>query len=57
MAAIKLGLLSYALKSAKVAGLPLDPEFWTGVSVPVVVAALAFGVWRLRRRLGHEGES
>ena len=52
-----VGLLSYALKSAKLAGLPLDPEFWTGVSVPFVVAALALGVWRLRRRLGHEGEA
>lgn len=49
-----VGLLSYALKSAKVAGLPLDPEFWTGVSVPLVVAALALGVWRLRRKLEHE---
>ena len=49
-----VGLLSYVLKSAEAAGAPLDPKLWTGISVPLVVAVLAFGVWRLRRRLERE---
>ncbi len=46
-----VGLLSYALKAAKVAGLPLDPALWTGLSVPVVVGVLTVGLWRLRRSM------
>ena len=52
-----VSLLSYVLKSAKTAGLPLDPDLWTGISVPFVVAALAAGVWRLRRRLERDEET
>ena len=52
-----VGLLSYALKSVKAAGVPLDPDLWTGISVPFVVAVLAAGVWRLRHRLERDEES
>ena len=52
-----VGLLSYALKSAKSAGIPLNPDLWTGISVPLVVAVLAGGVWRLRRKLEREGDN
>ncbi len=49
-----VGLISYAAKAGKSAGLPVNPDLLTGLSVPVVVAVLAAGVWRLRRKLKHE---
>ncbi len=52
-----VGLISYALKAGKSAGLALNPELLTGLSVPLVVGVLAAGVWRLRRGLKREGEN
>jgi len=49
-----VGLISYALKAGKSAGLPLNQELLTGLSIPLVVGVLAFGVWRLRRGLKRE---
>ncbi|OON64004.1 hypothetical protein B0920_11875 [Massilia sp. KIM] len=42
-----VGLLGYAGKAAKAAGLPLDPDLALGVLVPLV----AGGVWLAQRRL------
>lgn len=44
-----VGLVGYAAKAAKAAGAPLDSDLVTGLSIPVVVGLVGFGVWRLRR--------
>jgi uncharacterized membrane-anchored protein len=44
-----VGLVGYAAKAAKAAGVALDAELLTGLSIPVVVGLVGFGVWRLRR--------
>jgi uncharacterized membrane-anchored protein len=44
-----VGLVGYAAKAAKVAGVALDADLLTGLSIPVVVGLVGFGVWRLRR--------
>jgi uncharacterized membrane-anchored protein len=44
-----VGLLYYASKAAKTAGLPIDPELTAGASIPVVL----WLVWRTVRRI-HE---
>ena len=41
-----IGLVGYA---AKAAGVALEADLWTGLSIPVVVGLAGFGVWRLRR--------
>ncbi len=50
-----LGLLSYGLKSAKVAGLPVHPDLFAGIAAPVVVAAVWLTVRSVRRRLTRRG--
>ena len=45
-----VGLVGYAAKGAKTAGLPLDPEFVMAVTVPLALVALALVVRRIRRR-------
>ncbi|GIZ53972.1 DUF3422 family protein [Noviherbaspirillum aridicola] len=48
------GLLGYAIKAAKVAGLPLNPELATGLVLPFVAAGVWLGLRRMRGRL-HAG--
>lgn len=43
------GLISYLAKAAKSAGMPVDAELVTGLSVPVVAVALWLGLRRLHR--------
>jgi uncharacterized membrane-anchored protein len=49
-----IGLLGYAGKAAKAAGLPLNPVIATGVLVPVVAAAVWLGLKRMHKRM-HTG--
>jgi len=49
-----IGLLGYAGKAAKAAGLPLNPDIATGVLVPVVAAAVWLGLKRMHKRM-HTG--
>ncbi|MFP5390432.1 MAG: DUF3422 family protein [Gammaproteobacteria bacterium] len=44
-----IGLVSYAAKAMKMAGVPLNPELATGVMVPVVLGV----VWMGLRRMHH----
>ncbi len=52
-----VGLVSYALKAGKSAGLPINPELLTGLSIPFVTGVLALGVWRLRRGVKREEDN
>jgi len=49
-----VGLVGYALKGLKGAGLALDVDLLTGVSIPVVVVAVTLAARRLRRRLRQQ---
>ena len=44
-----VGLIGYAAKGAKAAGVPLDAEIVMGFSVPVVALLAALGVRSIRR--------
>jgi uncharacterized membrane-anchored protein len=50
-----VGLLAYALKAAKAAGLPVEPELLTGLAAPAVLAAVWLTVAQVRRRLRRRG--
>ncbi|SMP45657.1 DUF3422 family protein [Noviherbaspirillum suwonense] len=49
-----VGLLGYAGKAAKAAGLPLNPDIATGLLVPLVLGAVWLGLRRMHRRM-HKG--
>jgi uncharacterized membrane-anchored protein len=51
-----LGLVLYAAKGLKGAGLPIDPDIAALVSLPIIIGAVILGVKRLRKALaeGHE---
>ena len=49
-----VGLVSYAAKAAKSAGLSVNAELVAGIAIVPVVAAVAFGVRRLRTHLRVE---
>ena len=49
-----IGLLGYAGKAAKAAGLPVNPDIATGVLVPLVLGAVWLGLRRMHRRM-HKG--
>ena len=52
-----LGLVLYAAKGVKGAGLPVDPDIAALVALPVIIGAVVLGVRRLRRALtGGHGE-
>lgn len=51
-----IGLIGYAAKGAKAAGLPVHPEVAVLFALPLVVGLVWLGVRRLRRALGHGGE-
>ena len=46
-----VGLCSYAGKAAKSAGLPINPDIFTGVMVPVVLVGVWIGLRRLHRKM------
>jgi len=46
-----VGLLGYAGKAAKAAGLPVNPDIATGVLVPLVLGAVWLGLRRVHRRM------
>lgn len=51
-----LGLVLYAAKGLKAAGLHVDPDMAALASLPIILGAVAVGVRRLRRALGHGEE-
>jgi uncharacterized membrane-anchored protein len=51
-----VGLVAYAAKALKEAGVHLSVEIVTGVSIPVVVLAIWLAVRRVRKHLGVEPE-
>jgi uncharacterized membrane-anchored protein len=50
-----VGLVGYAAKAAKSAGLPLDVDTVTGLSIPLVVGLVGAALWRLRRQVARDG--
>lgn len=46
-----VGLIGYAAKAVKGAGVNVNPDLVTGLAIPVAIALLVFGVRRLRRHL------
>jgi uncharacterized membrane-anchored protein len=52
-----VGLIGYAAKAGKVAGLKLDVDVVTGLAIPVVVGLVGFGVWRLRRLVERDART
>lgn len=48
-----VGLVGYLGKALKAAGLPVEPDLATGLSIPLVAAAVWIGTRRLKRHLGH----
>ena len=46
-----VGLVGYAAKGLKAAGLALDPDLAMGLSIPLVLAVTAFGIRRIRRHV------
>jgi uncharacterized membrane-anchored protein len=49
-----VGLVGYAAKAAKTAGLSLDVDIVTGVSIPLVVGMVSAALWRLRRQIARD---
>jgi uncharacterized membrane-anchored protein len=45
------GLVGYLAKSAKAAGLPLDVDVVTGVSIPLILGVMVLSLRKLRKRL------
>ena len=52
-----VGLVGYAAKAAKATGVALDADLTTGLSIPVVVGLVGFGVWRLRRLVARDARA
>ncbi|HKK53803.1 MAG TPA: DUF3422 domain-containing protein [Myxococcota bacterium] len=50
-----VGLLSYGLKSAKAAGLRIEPDLATGIAAPLVLAAVWLSIRKVRRQLEGRG--
>lgn len=46
-----VGLVNYVAKAAKAGGMSVDTDLVTGLSIPVVVAAVFFGMRQLRKRV------
>ena len=47
-----VGLIGYAAKAMKAGGYAVNPDIVVGVSVPIVVGAIAFGLRRLAHMIG-----
>jgi uncharacterized membrane-anchored protein len=52
-----VGLVNYAAKAVKTAGVALNAELVTGVSIPVVALLIALGVRRARRMVSRAPEA
>ncbi len=52
-----VGLVGYAAKAIKATGVALDADLVTGLSIPVVVGLVGFGVWRLRRLVARDARA
>lgn len=52
-----LSLVGDVAKGVKAAGLGIDPDLAGLVALPVILAAVVFGVRRLRRAIGRSGDS
>lgn len=52
-----VGLVAYAAKALEAAGVDIDPDLVAGLSIPVVVLVVAYGVRRVRRALSRETPS
>jgi uncharacterized membrane-anchored protein len=52
-----VGLVGYAAKAVKATGVALDAELVTGLSIPLVVGLVGFGVWRLRRLVAGDAQA
>ena len=50
-----VGLVGYGLKALKAGGAALNPDLWTGISIPVVALAAALGLRQLRRFVKPSG--
>jgi len=48
-----IGLVSYAGKALKAAGVPVNPDVLTGVMIPLLVAAVWLGLRRMHRQVAH----
>ena len=46
-----VGLINYAAKAVKAAGVPLDPTLVVGLSIPLVAIAVALGVRSIRKHV------
>ncbi len=51
-----VGLIGYAARGAKAAGLNLNPELTMGISIPIVIAFVAYGTSRIHKMV-HEAPS
>ncbi|HTH17088.1 MAG TPA: DUF3422 domain-containing protein [Magnetospirillum sp.] len=51
-----LGLVLYAAKGLKGAGLHVDPDVVALLALPIILGAVVLGIKRLRRAIGHGGE-
>jgi len=45
-----VGLLGYAAKGLKAAGLHIDTDLTTGIAVPVLVGVVSLGLWAMHRK-------
>ncbi len=49
-----IGLIGYAARGAKAAGLPINPDLAMGLSIPVVIIAVALGIRRIHHMVHTE---
>jgi len=49
-----VGMVSYALKAVKTAGIHINVDIATGLSIPFVFGLVYFGVHRLRKSIGNK---
>ena len=52
-----IGLVSYVGKAMKAAGLPVNPDVLTGVAVPVLIAAVWFGLRRVHHKVARKART
>jgi uncharacterized membrane-anchored protein len=51
-----IGLVSYAGKALKAAGVPLNPDVLTGVMIPLLVTAVWLGLRRMHHQVGVKAQ-
>jgi uncharacterized membrane-anchored protein len=51
-----IGLVSYAGKALKAAGVPVNPDVVTGVMIPVLVIAVWLGLRRMHHKVTAESK-